>query len=95
LARFKSGRWNTDRSADLHTALCTTVSRKNGDHADRRVSSGRRPDCEARVLSTTSRSVGWSWLGAVTTDTRGPDGSSVWAKIGDSSETKNCLPKSR
>ncbi len=84
-------------SADLHTALCASVSRKNGNHADRRVSSGPRPDCEVRVLSTTSRSVGWTWLGAVTTVTRGPDGcscSSASAGIRASKEAKNCLPES-
>jgi hypothetical protein len=31
---------------------------QNGNHADRRVSSGLRPGFEVHVLSTTSRSVG-------------------------------------
>src|SRR5882757_3918262 len=55
---------------------------RNADHADRRVSSGPRPGGEVRVLSTTSRSIGWTWLGAVTTVTQGSDGcscSSAWA----------------
>jgi hypothetical protein len=87
----------TGRCADLHTALCASVSRKNGIQADRRVSSGPRPNCEVRVLSTTSRSVGWTWLGAVTTVTRGPDScscSSAFAGIGASNEARNCQPES-
>jgi hypothetical protein len=59
------------------------------NHADRRVSSGPRPGCEARVLSTTSRSVGWAWLGAATTVTAAGDGCSC----SSSSEARNCLPE--
>lgn len=46
---------------------------QSGIQAGRRVSSGPRPDCEVRVLSTTSRSTGCTGLSAVGTATSGPD----------------------
>jgi hypothetical protein len=64
------------------------------NHADCRVSSG--PACEVRVLSTTSRSGGWTWLGATMTLRQGPDRrscSSAWMGIGASREAKKSLPR--
>jgi hypothetical protein len=52
------------------------------------------PDCEVRVLSTTSRSVGWAWRGAVTNVTRGRRLLLLFCVggIDASSEANNCLP---
>ncbi|MDX6462635.1 MAG: hypothetical protein QOE55_6332 [Acidobacteriaceae bacterium] len=51
-----------DDLGSLHSSLDRLASQRlsvqNGNHADRRVSSGLRPGFEVHVLSTTSRSVG-------------------------------------